>query len=164
MLNPLIAFQQAQLVTPELAGKKLGDMRYLVFNQNFSLGASPAGLASLTQQGPTGQPFAAGAIILGVTASATPVTQPAQPFLTGRQRFQLAINYTQSDALTTSGTGQTGLGNADAVLGGGDDTIFPPKFLYFPPQQSAFTTVANLTTEALRITISYHALVWRFSQ
>jgi hypothetical protein len=93
------------------------------------------------------------------------MAQPTQPFLGGRQRFQVAFRYSSGDAITTTGAGgAVGISQAESLLGSGEDTIFPAKYLYFPPQQSCFVTVANLTTETLLVQISYHALVWRFAQ
>lgn len=150
------------IAVPELVGKSPADMRLLHFEQEFIL---PAGgsFAVPTLVGPRPQNFAAGAVIVSINAGATPDGQPVNPFLTGTERFEIQIDYTQGDKLITGTNG--GFAHGAALFGRQSERGFlPEKELYMPPQQNLFTQVRTRLPEQLLVIVDYSALVWRFAQ
>jgi hypothetical protein len=147
---------------PELVGKSPSDLRLLHFAQEFVLPAGGAFAAPVAVP-PAPINFAAGAVILGICGSSTPEGQPNNPWLTGTERFELQIDYTQGDRLMTGTNG--GFMLASALFGrNGEKQLAPEKVLYMPPQQSFFVQVRTRNPEALYITLDYATLVWRFAQ
>lgn len=144
---------------PDLKGRALTDFRYLGFPQEFVVAGTPNLAAGMTTVGPTAKNFPGGAIILQITADAFPEGQPDNPFLPGRNRFRIQQSYATNEQLLT----QPGLAAAvmgDAEYGG----PYPGKELYLPPNQNILTQLWNLTPEQIRVTVTFHALVWRFAQ
>lgn len=118
-----------------------------------------ASLASGATSQATGQNFPAGAIVLGITASAF---VPSVAAATGqsnrnRQLFGLNFSYTNNESLTPGGPI-----SADALLGGGDDTLFPCKELVIAPNQQITAQAQNFSTSVLSVHIVYHCLVYRY--
>ena len=86
------------------------------------LAASPyLAAAYLAQQGPA-------------VATYAPSSCPGN-----RDLFALAFQYTSDETLTANG-----LTIAQALLGDGDDTIFPAREIMVPPSQSILITAASL--------------------
>lgn len=144
MLNVDRAFMRQAHRFP---GKKPSDFRPLVIGQLWSLAAS------LTS-GLTRVDFAAGTIILGITASATIAGSAATQVLRDwRQLFSVQIDFPNSIALTTGG-----LLSAGAVFGSGEECEFPSKEVYIENNGSLGYTVRNDTTSQLLITIAHHCI------
>jgi hypothetical protein len=145
-LRPTDAFQSYY------KNKGITDFRYLVFS-SLTLATSPLTPSASQQGGVPGTPvgplqynFPAGAVILGVTAAAyqpqqnTGVANYGPSSSDGRRDlFALAFQYTSDEQLTANG-----LTIAEALLGGGMDTIFPARELLIPPSQSILVTAASL--------------------
>ncbi len=118
-----------------------------------------------TTSGPTNQSFPAGAVILGITASAyqaqtvTTAYQYAPSFSPGRRDlFGLLIQYTGDEQITPGNTPVA----ADALLGSGSDTIFPQREIMIAPSQGLLVTVASLApAPTLSVTVVFHAMVPR---
>jgi hypothetical protein len=147
---------QGNIPVPELVGKSPADLRLLHFSQEFML---PAGgtFAAPVEQGPSPVNFAAGAIILGISGDAIPDGQPVNPWLTGNERYEIQIDYTQGDRLMTGLNG--GFQLASGLFGrNGEKQLFPEKVLYMPPQQNFFTKVRTRLSEPLYVTIDYATL------
>jgi len=107
----------------------------------------------------TPQTFPGGAVILGVTATGfqNNVAILGQSG-NNRQCFGLGFDYTTNEALVINGPVA-----ADALLGGGDGTIFPAKELILQPNQALLVKAANYTSGVLTVHIAYHCLMYRFS-
>lgn len=118
-----------------------------------------------TQSGPTNQSFPAGAVILGITAAAyqnsttTGAFTYAPSFTPGkRDLFGLLFQYTGDEQITPGNSPVL----AEALLGGGSDTIFPQREIMIAPSQGILTTVAALCpAPALTVTVVFHAMVPR---
>lgn len=128
--------------------KKLSEFRFIGIGQTWSL-------ASGITSGLTRVDFAAGSIILGVTA-AVAITGSAETVLLRdwRQAFSVQIDYPNSVSLTTGG-----LLLAGAVFGDGSHCEFPAKELFIENNGSLNYTVQNQTTSILLITIVHHCIV-----
>lgn len=130
--------------------KKLSDFRYIVIGQNWTL-------ASAVQSGLTRVDFAAGSVILGITACAT-ISGSAltQSLRNWQQAFSAQIDYPNSEALTT--------GNrllAGALFGSAERCEVPAKEVFIEVNGSLSYTVENLTTSTLVVTIAHHCIVPR---
>jgi hypothetical protein len=149
--------KRGNIPVPELAGKSISDLRYIVFPQEIII---PAGGTFTTPVVVPAQPqqFAAGAVIIGIDADSLPDGQPSNPFLVGRERFEIQFDYTQGDKLSTA------FGTASALFGRNGENQWPQKELYMPPQQNIFTSVRTRLPEQLLVTVYFGALVWRFAQ
>jgi hypothetical protein len=114
--------------------------------------------------GPLQQNFPAGAVILGITATAfqeqtaTGAYQYAPSATPGRRDlFGLAFQYTNDEIVTPGG-----LILANALLGDGNDTIFPGKELLIPPSQGLLATAASHTVApSMFVHVVYHCMVPR---
>jgi hypothetical protein len=128
------------------------DFRTALYGQIFT--PASGGVPTANQQ----QQFPGGAIVLGITAGAY-VPSAAANGQGGRNRQLFAIDfaYSNNEALLIGGPLL-----ADAVLGGGDEDIFPATELVMQPNQSINCRVANLTTGSLVVHVVYHTLVYRF--
>lgn len=118
--------------------------------------ASTVGVPGTTS-GPLLQTFPAGAVILGITAAAiqaqitTGSFTYAPSFTPGRRDlFALSFAYTSDEQITADG-----LTMAEALLGSGENTIFPSKELLIPPSQGILVSCASLTVGP---TISAHVV------
>lgn len=156
--------------------KKATDFRYIVFKPPTldTTPVTPSGSATGgvpgTPVGPLQMPFPSGCIILGVTAGAyQPQQAPAAPNFPyapsqsdgRRDLFALAFQYTSDENLTANG-----LTLAEALLGGGIDTIFPAREIMIPPSQSINVTVASLVASGgqnLFVTVGFHCMVPRMA-
>lgn len=121
-------------------------------------------LAAGATSPPTNQNFPAGAIVLGITASAfqAQVTtgafqySPSQTF-GRRDLFALSFQYTNDELITPGGPV-----SAEALLGGGMDTIFPARELLIAPSQGVLCTVLNRTVAPdIFVDVVYHCMVPR---
>lgn len=143
--------------------------RPISYSQTFTgvAAASSAGTYG-TPTGPSQMNFPAGAIILGITATAyqaqatTGSYQYAPSYNPGRRDlFGLLFQYTGDEQITPGAT----LVAADALLGSGEDTIFPQREILIAPSQSLLTTVGSMApAPALTVTIVYHSMVLRSAQ
>lgn len=110
--------------------------------------------------GPLSQQFPAGAVILGITASAWQNYEACSDATPGRRdRFGLAFSYSGDEQLTANG-----LTMAEALLGSGRDTILPAKELMIPPSQSLLVSAASLVPSAqpnLTVHVAFHCMVRR---
>jgi len=134
---------------PQFKNFRLSDFRTLTFGQQFTV-------ASSATVGPTTQNFPGGAIILGISASATPSVPVAGDGFLQRKGFGITFGYTNGESLTPGGPIA-----ADALMGGGDGTIWPTKEIVVAPNQGIQATVLNFLTTATLVQIAYHCLVWR---
>lgn len=155
--------------------KKITDFRYIAFShQQLSLtpltsSAAAAGGTPGQVVGPLQMNFPAGAIILGVTAAA----YSSQQLIAGatnlayapwssegrRDLFALAMQYTSDETLTANG-----LVCAEALLGSGEETIFPAREIMIPPSQSILITAASLVAaggQNLFAHVVFHTMVPR---
>lgn len=145
----------------------MGAFRFLAYSQQFTgvVGSATAGSPG-TVSGPTPQNFPSGAIILGITAGCYQAQQSegaadyAPSSNVGRRDlFCLALQYSGGEQITPNG-----LTMAEALLGGGYDTIFPAKEIMVPPSQTLLCSVAALTPSTLpnlAVHVVYHAMVPR---
>ncbi len=129
------------------------DFRPIVFNQAVTVAAGQTSSAQA-------QNFPGGAIILGICANCyvNAVAPATGQSSRNRQLFGLNFAYTNNESLTPGGPV-----NADALLGGGDDTIFPSRELIIAPNQAIQMQAANYTTSSLVIHVVYHCLVYRYA-
>lgn len=139
---------------PQFKNFELADFRTMAFGQQLSC---PAGAGSTPGSiGPSTRNFPGGAIILGVTASATPSTFGAGDAFLYRKSFALQFGYTNGESLSSGD-----FISADALTGGGDGTTWPTKEIVVAPNQGIQATANCYITTALLIQITYHAVVWR---
>ena len=131
---------------------KESDFKLVVYNQDFTPAAG--GVPTIS----TPQAFANGAIILGITAAACVPNSATLPTGNNRQAFKVDFSYTGGEALVVGGPVF-----ADALLGGGDQNIFPLKELILAPTQAILARVANMTSGLLSVGIAYHCLTYRFA-
>lgn len=142
------------------------NFRYIAYTQQ--LGpcagvASPVGGFGAIA-GPSQQNFPAGAVILGISATAfqeqtTTTSYQYAPWAAPGRRdlFGLSFSYTNDEVITPGGPIL-----ANALLGDGDDTVFPGKELLIPPSQGLLATAAAFTVPpSLYVHIVYHAMVPR---
>lgn len=115
--------------------------------------------------GPSQQNFPAGAVILGISSTAfqeqvgdntayqyAPFSAPGR-----RDLYGLAFSYTNDENITPNG-----LTLANALLGDGDDTVFPGRELLIPPSQGLLCTAASFTVApSLYVQIVFHSMVPR---
>lgn len=114
--------------------------------------------------GPSQQNFPAGAVVLGISATAfqeqetdgsytyAPWSAPGR-----RDLFGLSFSYTNDEQITPGG-----LTLANALLGDGDDTVFPGRELLIPPSQGILCTAASFTVApSLYVQIVFHSMVPR---
>ena len=133
--------------------------RALTYIQTFTVAAQAT-------VGPSQQNFPAGAVILGIKASAYQDQTTAGAYTYGpsehRSRldlFNFNLQYTNDELITPSGPG-----NAAAIMGDGISNEFPQTELLIPPSQGLLATVvSNAIAGApdLNITIAYHTMVPR---
>jgi hypothetical protein len=152
MLNLQVVFGRLKKIKA-FAGLKEEDYRLAVYGQEFTPPAGGAPTAYRPRQFPTG------GVILGITASAYQPDLPASSQGTkNRQLFALDFSYSGGEALVIDGPIQ-----ADALLGSGEDCVFPAKELIISPTSQISCRAANLTTSALVVNVAYHCLVFRFA-
>lgn len=152
-------------------GRSMADFRENAFCQQFNSvaagtnagGAAPtAANTAGAQSGPTLQNFPSGGIILGITAACiqaqttTSEFQYAPSMSPGRRDlFALSFQYTGDEIITPGGPIL-----AEALLGSGEDTIFPCREIIVPPSQGLLATVQSYTiAPALVVHIVYHTMV-----
>jgi hypothetical protein len=128
------------------------DFRPIVYAQLF------ANLASAATSAATAINFPGGAVILGITSSGylTGVAISAQGNR-NRQSYGLAFSYTNQESLTPGGPI-----SADALLGGGESNLFPPRELVISPNQAITCQVANFTNATLQVHVAYHCLIYKY--
>lgn len=150
MINASQAFHRLKTLEAFKRMKET-DFRPLTFVQTFT----PATGAVPTANAP--QAFPGGAIILGITASAF---APGAAVAAGRNRqlFAIDFSFSNNEAIIVGGPVV-----ADALLGGGEQDVFPTKEMIMAPNQSVGCRVANLTAGALTVHVCYHCLVYRFA-
>jgi hypothetical protein len=135
---------------PQFKNFRLSDFRTLTFGQtSFTL-------TSGSTSGPTTQNFPGGAIILGVTTSAFITAASAGDAFLVRKGYGISFGYTNGESLTPGGPI-----SADALLGGGDGTIWPTKEIVVAPNQGIQATVQNFLSTSMTVHLAYHCLVWR---
>lgn len=150
------------------------DFRYIIFSHQqlsttpLTPSAAAAGGAPGVAVGPLQMNFPAGAIILGVTSGAFQAQQaaaapnpPYNPSVNPGRRdlYTLQFQYTSDEQLTANGGVM-----ADALLGGGDETICPAKEIMIPPSQSILITAASLVAlggQNLFVHVAFHCMVPR---
>ncbi len=131
--------------------KKESDFSTQVYGQKFFPAAGGAVTAF------DARPFPIGAIILGITASAyVPGSAPSAQTARNRQLFSIDFSYQGGDAIVIDGPIQ-----ADALLGGGEENIFPLKEIIIKATQALQCRVANLTNGSLTVEVAYHCAVER---
>jgi hypothetical protein len=151
MISPAAAFERLRRIK-RFAGMRQSDFRPIVYAQIFS------GIASGATSSATPQSMPGGAIILGITASAVVPSAAAASGQSSnnRQLFGLNFSYTNNEALTVGGPVL-----AEALLGNGQDTVFPVRELIVSPNSHIVCTVVNYTTTTMNIHVGYHCLVYR---
>lgn len=153
------------------AGMKISDFRYLAYCQAFNSvaagtvtgGASPTTSITAGQpSGPSLQTFPTGGIILGITAAAQQAQTTTNSFQYApwsspgkRDLFALSFQYTNDEVITPGGPVL-----AEALLGGGIDTIFPAREIVIPPSQGLLCTVQSYAiSPPLNVHVVYHTMV-----
>lgn len=132
---------------------KESDFRPIVYTQTFTPASGGAATASQAQL------FPGGAIILGITASAfVPTAAIGGQSNRNRQVFGIDFSFSNNEAIVVGGPI-----SADALLGGGDSSIFPSRELIIAPNQQVGTRVANYTTGSLTVHVCFHCLIYRFA-
>lgn len=107
----------------------------------------------------TAQNFPGGAVILGIAASGfLNNVGIASQGNRNRQSFGLNFSYTNNETLTPGGPG-----SADALLGGGEANIFPPRELIVSPNQAITCAVQNFTNAAMTVHVAYHCLIYKYA-
>ncbi len=152
MLNAQQVFNRVKKYKA-FASMKESDFRPLVYTQIHTpaSGGTPTAFV--------GQKFPGGAIILGITASAyVPTAAATGQGNRNRQLFLIDFQYTGGEALVVDGPVM-----ADALLGGGENDVFPLRELVIAPNQQINCRVANITTGSLTVHVAYHCLVYRFA-
>jgi hypothetical protein len=136
---------------------RMSDFRPLSFVQSFT------GLATGATSAATLQNFASGAVLLGLAGSMLIPQSAAGAFTYApwasngrRDMFALNLQYTGDEQIIAGGPGI-----ADAMLGGGDESQYPPREIMIAPSQGILATVENLSLQTARIDIVYHAMVPR---
>lgn len=129
------------------------DFRPIVYAQLF------AAIAAGATTSATSINFPGGAVILGITSSGylDAVGVAAQGFH-NRQSYGLNFSYTNNETLTPGGPI-----SADALMGGGDANLFPPRELIISPNQAITAQVKNFTNAVLQVHIAYHCLIYRYA-
>lgn len=154
-LNPDRAYDQFKHLLAPLGIKRLADLRPLTYGLNFVVPGSAdlnvPSIRSLPQQ------FPAGALVLGVKGACTPEGQPQNAFMPSLDRFQIRLSYNTSDGLIPQFV------TGSAIFGQMNDQ-FPQRALFLEAQQVAQTEILNLTPDQIRVSISFHCLVWRYAQ
>ena len=136
---------------PAYQNKREEDFKPQVFGQQFF---PPAGGAVTAFDA---RPFPVGAIILGITAGAfVPGAAATGQSARNRQLFAIDFAYQGGDAMVIDGPIQ-----ADALLGGGEENIFPTKEMIIKATQALQCRVANLTSGSLTVDVAYHCVVDR---
>lgn len=151
---------------PPMAG-----FRFMAYTQFFTglvpSTAAGGGTPLGATVGPQLQTFPSGAVILGITAAsyiaqqaaATPVYEPwADP---GRRDiFCLSFAYTNDEQITPSG-----LTLASALLGTGEETIFPAREMLIPPSQGILVSAASILASGVALNqfvhVVFHTMVPR---
>ena len=155
------------------ANRKMSDFRYIGYVQQFQTvaagtltgGATPStAITPGALQGPAQQNFPQGAIVLGITAAcAQPQTTTSAfqyaPSMSPGRRDLFALNFQYSgDEVITPG----GPVLAEALLGSGEDTIFPAREIIVPPSQSILCAVQSYTiAPPMVVHVVYHSMVLR---
>lgn len=103
------------------------------------------------------QNFASAALIIGIDFDAQPDGQPANPWLTGRERFEITLSYPTGDRLINV------LGLASAIRGRNGEKQYPQKELFMPPQQNVQIDVQTRLPDQLLVTVNFDALIWTFA-
>jgi hypothetical protein len=103
------------------------------------------------------QNFASGAILVGIDFDSQPDGQPVNPYLTGRERFEITFSYPTGDRLINV----TGL--ASAIRGRNGENQYPSKEVYLPPQQNIQIDTQTRLPEQLLVTVHFDALIWKFA-
>jgi hypothetical protein len=134
----------------EYKGVSLEQLRFLVFGQTLVVSAAVGTV------GPVANQFPEGAIILGITATSFTTTPAANNAFLMRKGFALSFAFAGGDSITPGGPI-----TAEALLGTGEQSIFPSKELIIRPAQSILATGQNLTSDNITIEIAYHSLVRR---
>lgn len=134
----------------EYRGVALEQLRFLVFGQQLAVSAA-VGLV-----GPVANLFPEGAIILGIAASSFLTAPAANNAFLQRKGFALSFAFAGGDSITPGGPI-----NGEALIGSGEQSIFPSKELIIRPAQSILATAQNLTSDNITVSIAYHALVRR---
>lgn len=149
------------------------DFRFLAYCQQFNAvaagsvvgGAAPTtAIAGGAPTGPALQNFPAGAIVLGITAAAQQAQTTTSAFQYApwqspgkRDLFALMFQYTNDEIITPGGPVL-----AEALLGSGEDTIFPSREIIVPPSQGLLATVQSYAiAPPLNVHIVYHSMVKR---
>lgn len=114
--------------------------------------------------GPVLTQFNNGAVILGITASAVlPQTVAGAfqyaPSMTQGRRDLFALNFSYTgDEILISG----GLTLAEALLGGGYDTIFPAREILIPNGSGILTSARSYTVQGpINVQVVFHCMVLR---
>jgi hypothetical protein len=131
--------------------------RPIVYPQRIIVGAAASAP-------PTAQNFPAGAVILGITSAAYQAQTATgaftyEPWATEGRRdlYALQFQYSGDEQIVAGATL-----NADALLGSGGGTQFPPREILMPPSQALLATVQNFTVAPdLTVDIGYHCMVPR---
>ena len=152
MINPSAAWQRLHNA-PMFSGLELKDFRPITYVGRYELAAS----AELSTQR---QEFPSGAIILGVTAGAV---EKGQAFVNagsngGRNSFALSFAYSNDESITPGGFVM-----AEALLGAGQQSQFPPREIIVVPSAGILVSLQNLTTSILNVHVAWHCLTWRYA-
>lgn len=152
-------------------GLRMADFRYIAYVQGFTSvaagsttgGGTPStAVTGGTVSGPTLQTFPSGAVILGITASCvqaqttTNSFQYAPSYSEGRRDlFALNFQYTGDEIITPGGPVI-----AEALLGSGEETVFPGREIIIAPSQGILASVQSFAiAPPLTVHIVYHSMV-----
>jgi hypothetical protein len=130
-------------------GKKLSDFRLQVITSTYTILAN-----AQSQNQPVN--FAAGALILGILAGASPTAQAStQTYRPGLDLFTCAITY-QADNRYVVGTAEA---HASAVFGQLGDQ-FPGLEMSMPQNSALIYSFTSLVgTQAILVTLAHHCLL-----
>ena len=153
----MITFRQAMervRKMPAFRTLKESDLRAVAYCQEFNSVGSATTTSGI-------QTFPNGFILLGITANAhvPGAAAAAGQSANNRQIFGLTFSLTGAgEALTPPGAHIS----AEALLGGGPDTIFPAKEMVLASNVGITAGVENFTTTTINIQIVYHGLLFRY--
>jgi hypothetical protein len=137
------------LQLPQYANWDRGDFMLQVFVNSFSLSG---GGGTASNQAMT---FPPGAVILGMTAGASPTAAATAATLErpGLELFTIGLNYQQQ--FTLIGQSQA---LAVSVFGQYND-LFPAKEIIIPNNGSLLVSLTNLASDAITVWLTSHCLV-----
>lgn len=135
---------------PDFRGRKQSQFRFIAIGKQFSLTTGQT-------SGTTPVDFAAGAIVLGITAGLSVASQAGTQLIRDLSGARISIDYPASDGSVITG----GRMNAAALFGRYGEHQFPAKEIIIPGNGSLNVVVENLTTSTIAFDLVFHSMIYR---